>query len=42
MILRREAMPPTARRMLVAIPVVVVPDRADVAGAALKRNLGTV
>ena len=32
MILGRTAMPPSARRMLVAIPVVVVPDGADVAG----------
>jgi hypothetical protein len=40
MILRRETMPPTARRMLVAIPVVVVPDRANVAGVGFEEESG--
>ncbi len=39
-ILCRQAVPPAARGMLMAIPVVVVPDRADVPWVGFEEESG--
>src|SRR5215210_4390666 len=40
MLLGWTAVPPTARSMLMAVPVVVMPDRADVARVGLEEEPG--